>query len=317
MNILGIYWDWNAVADPIDFYGQFTEIVVVDSYDTVMEILTARNADGLFEATVSIDDYYLPGTYTVSAYDGLGFLASRTTFEVLDSFSSITEPHTNDGDIVVMYYDDHAYRPWLTSNEDSIVNAAHIGEYLIFADDLIVNFRECGEANAFYAPSTNQITMCYELAELYRDYLENVAQDEDLATAIRYSLYWVFLHELGHAIIDIYDLPITGQEENVADQFANTMLLRDGDSGVEALYYMAYIYKQKSEFDNTHYWTTHSLNPQRFYNILCMMYGSDTTQFKHLVDDGILPEQRAKYCTEEYKRANDSWTRLLADHTRY
>lgn len=38
----------------------------------------------------------------------------------------------------------------------------------------------------------------------------------------------MLFHELGHAFISLYDLPITGREEDAVDQFA-AILLAMGD----------------------------------------------------------------------------------------
>ena len=42
---------------------------------------------------------------------------------------------------------------------------------------------------------------------------------------------------------------------------------------------------------------------QRFYNLLCMAYGSDPQTFGDLVDKGYLPQARAKGCRTEYGEA--------------
>ena len=81
---------------------------------------------------------------------------------------------------------------------------------------------ECGTENAFYRPGEKAIVVCYEFADatlragdaLYGD-------DPDVTGEFAYNvLDGIMMHEVGHALIDVYDLPTTGMEEDVVDQFA-------------------------------------------------------------------------------------------------
>jgi hypothetical protein len=55
----------------------------------------------------------------------------------------------------------------------------------------------------------------------------------------------------------------------------------------------------------------HLLQEQRFYNSLCMVYGSDTNKYAYIVNQGYLPKERAVRCPSEYQRTVDSWIDLL------
>jgi hypothetical protein len=46
----------------------------------------------------------------------------------------------------------------------------------------------------------------------------------------------------------------------------------------------------------------HSKPPQRFYNLLCMAYGANSSMFADVVDQGYLPKERATNCQREYRR---------------
>ena len=108
------------------------------------------------------------------------------------------------------------------------------------------------------------------------------------------ALTFYTLHEVGHALIDILALPITGREEDVADQMA-TFLLIGGKEGMildaaESFYTdLSTIQVADLPFEDVH-----SLDPQRFFNILCWTYGSDTKNYQYLVDDQLLPTDRAE-----------------------
>lgn len=121
------------------------------------------------------------------------------------------------------------------------------------------------------------------------------------------------MHEMGHALVDILNLPTTGQEENVADQFATVMLLSDGTSGTLAAFAMAYVFDSGNDDYNLP-WGTHSFDSQRFYNILCLTAGHHAGN--NLGSDLIqlIPENRAVWCSEEYGDAVHAWDTLLTEH---
>ena len=79
--------------------------------------------------------------------------------------------------------------------------AAALNESLKLPVPVGVRFAECGEANAFYDPSEQQISMCFELLE---DYYETMADQyetqDELDAAVMGAFVLVLFHELGHAL---------------------------------------------------------------------------------------------------------------------
>ena len=69
-----------------------------------------------------------------------------------------------------------------------------------------------------------------------------------------------------------------------------------------------------AELTDEDYADVHSLDRQRYYNILCLIYGSDSAGYADLVEDGDLPEGRAETCEYEFAQKTDSWTRLLGSN---
>ena len=196
--------------------------------------------------------------------------------------------------------------------------------------DVTLRATECGEANAYYNPATKEVIMCYEFA----DYLMKLGIEEgqfSAGQATRFTmsnLQFVFLHELGHALIDIYDLPITGKEENVADQFAIIQLHRitENYTDPDGLDYNKMILVSAQQaFAHAHnvesrtpgyshpYWAEHDSSAQRFGNISCLLYGADPTKYSFIVPD-ILPQSRAVFCPDVFERASGAWKVFLKDH---
>ena len=65
------------------------------------------------------------------------------------------------------------------------------------------------------------------------------------------------------------------------------------------------------ELVSSDYAGVHSLNEQRYFNLLCWTYGSNPSENQYLVDEGFLPQNRAVWCADEYQKLSNSWDRLL------
>ncbi|MDE0089766.1 MAG: DUF4344 domain-containing metallopeptidase [Thaumarchaeota archaeon] len=181
--------------------------------------------------------------------------------------------------------------------------------------DVYLTMDECDRTDAFYSPDYKQIVICYEFVT----YMENLlaphyATDEELFQQVDEFIAWVMLHELGHAFVDVYDLPITGNEEDAVDQFATIISLEyipHGQLGGD-LRPTLQAYLELSQDSDADFAGVHSLSIQRFYNIACWMYGSDTHAYSLLAN--LLPEERASQCQSEYERMSASWYRLASPY---
>ena len=55
-----------------------------------------------------------------------------------------------------------------------------------------------------------------------------------------------------------------------------------------------------------------TVNQQRFYNILCWVYGQNPDANNDLVSEDTLPQDRADQCPEELAKLDKAWNTLLA-----
>ncbi|MBA4849109.1 DUF4344 domain-containing metallopeptidase [Emticicia sp. BO119] len=199
---------------------------------------------------------------------------------------------------------------------DAIAN--DINGYLALPEDLYITFDECQSSNAFYDEHTKKVTICYEMVsylyELFKTKTNNPAQLREMV--INTTLF-IFYHEMGHALIDLMDLPVTGKEEDTVDNFS-IFLLADGSKkgslavldGAIAFYLMGESEKN-IPLKNLELWDEHSLDHQRFYHIICMLYGSNPIQNQALIREKMLPLSMTNRCIEDYQKIKKGWLKVL------
>jgi len=197
--------------------------------------------------------------------------------------------------------------------------ALPLARQLQLPQDLPVSFEECGQENAFYSMETRSITMCYELfTQLGGMFAEEGSTDEEVGEAILGAAFFIFLHEFGHGLVDLLDLPITGKEEDAVDDFATLVLINAGEemAAASAISHFGTLADQYESGDtgDLAFWDEHSLNAQRVYSIACLLYGSDPETFAELSGEDGLPEERAARCPDEYRQKSRAWDKLLAPH---
>lgn len=203
-------------------------------------------------------------------------------------------------------------------NDKTLEKAAdRLNRSLILPQDIYLRTKDCGQSNAFYNPQDVAITICYELMEhFYKIFRSSGDSDQKAYDSMFDAITFVFLHEMGHALVDQYKLPVTGNEEDAADRLSSFVCIEElGDEGVRAILAAADAMRIESKTKTTtsrDMADEHLLQEQRFFNSLCMVYGANPDKHQNIVDNGYLPQERAVRCPSEYQRTAGSWSDLLA-----
>jgi hypothetical protein len=195
--------------------------------------------------------------------------------------------------------------------------------------DLEISTVGCdGVANAFFDRKAKRrtIRMCYEFLQNMMHEVPSETTTEGITPqeALVGPLFLVLLHETGHAIYDIFQVPVLGSQEDAADQFATYVLLQFGGERAHRLIRgAAYSFKRiiadvKNKPNVTlpldAFSSDHSRPEQRFFNLACIAYGYDAKLFAGVVENGYLPEKRAKKCKAEYDDLTFALQRLVDPH---
>lgn len=159
--------------------------------------------------------------------------------------------------------------------------------------------------------------------------LENdtATREELIELVVLANLEFTLLHEIGHALIDHFGLPVFGLEEDAADQIATTvMILRYGADidpqaidrllAVSAQWLAEWNVEKRTQGGGHAFWDSHSLSIQRFYNINCLLYGANPDELSFLLDSEGLPAERGFLCEDAYQLAHRSNTWLLHTYGR-
>jgi hypothetical protein len=179
-----------------------------------------------------------------------------------------------------------------------------------------INTLDCEAINAFYDPNNKRIIICYELVSYFLSMFKPVAKTEtELGNAVLGALVFAFFHEVGHGLIHVLDLPAVGREEDSADQLATLILIAAGDEGVAMALSGAYWFQLQGQGGHkTPFWDEHAFDHQRFYNVMCLIYGSNAEKYAGFVEAGTLPKERAERCGEEFVKIKAAWEKLLGPH---
>ena len=115
-------------------------------------------------------------------------------------------------------------------------------------------------------------------------------------------------------------MPIFGREEDAADQFSSYIILQhDKQRARGAILGSAYQYRldvkqSQIALPTSKFSDEHGHPAQRFFNVLCIAYGSDPKLYSDLVTKGLLPQDRADQCPVEYKQTAYAFQTLIGPH---
>ena len=180
---------------------------------------------------------------------------------------------------------------------DSLIKA--INEMLYFENNHYITFTEIEEINAYYSPETQNIVISYELMDfIYTNLEKELNAANETEEILIDSVFYIILHELGHAFIDIFNLQFIGMEEDVSDYLAVVLAIEilgyDAATLVEALFSAPVFFamfledfdklevldlseEESPDVERIVYSDVHSLDSQRVIDILTLIHGARPT----------------------------------------
>ena len=187
---------------------------------------------------------------------------------------------------------------------------------------------ECGEFGAFFRPADAEVVLCYETLRTLHERglehgqmlgLEGGMVEEHALRYVLANVRFIVLHETGHALVHLLDLPVTGRQEDAVDQLAAILMLRFASAEetpaevIDNLRMAAnwMLSRSTGAYSLDAYADEHALGEQRYFNLQCLIYGTDPEGFADMVENGDLTVSRAERCPAETRRVSRAWVRLL------
>ena len=204
-----------------------------------------------------------------------------------------------------------------------------LNESLIIPYDIHVILTS-SDMGPYYSPSKKTIFLDYNDERWSAEQYDANYPDSDKESRNYYlnniNLF-SFYHELGHALIDAYNIPMVGSEEDAADSLASVMILYYFTEGSQILLDNADYFeraREASASQENQYWDVHALNEQRYYRLICYAYANDPKDVEEQLKDwdkedgddtfAKFLQQKKDSCIWEYKNLNQSWFTLLKPH---
>ncbi|GAK61126.1 hypothetical protein U27_01024 [Candidatus Vecturithrix granuli] len=233
----------------------------------------------------------------------------------------------DDGDFLLIFEDvedenGQAVRQFLLE-EGRFDELLAILNEIVLPTDITIHFRSGEPGEAYYNPAEHEVVLSYEFAALIFEVFADAPYDiyldspENVAAATIDTLEYVLFHEVGHALVHVLDIPITGREEDAVDALSAVMLvevLEEPDILTSAADFYDLISMSKQEISDEELWNEHALDEQRYYNLVCWCYGNDPEEFEQVLVDSGMGKDRAERCEEEYAQIMKSWSTLLAPY---
>src|SRR5437870_3369386 len=207
----------------------------------------------------------------------------------------------------------------------SLVKASKLGQVMSALSRSLIIPRNVtiavkgGQAGPYYNPATHIVVLNHPFLELgVRVYSAEYPKisDYELGKALASLEYFVLFHEIGHVLVDLWNIPVLGREEDAVDGFSTIFMTEFvPDGGQIALWgadFFDYLGRHEGTFGQNEFANEHSLDPQRAYSIACWVYGSNPGKYGGLA--AVIPHERLVRCPTEYRKLRKAWFQFLRPH---
>ncbi len=186
-----------------------------------------------------------------------------------------------------------------------------------------VRLAECGALEVAYNPQ-QAVTICYEFVREVEVQAPGTREIQiGPARLTRQSIITggvvnVVLAKVAYAVLDMLQIPVWGRQEDAADTVAALVMLEFSPQAEviwAALAGTSWFLAQRSFYGTGSFSDTiRPVDAQRFYTYACMAYGAYKRPFAFLVANGDLPQERAKYCAQDYRAVKRAFAQTIMPH---
>lgn len=134
--------------------------------------------------------------------------------------------------------------------------------------------------------------------------------NEQVGATARDALVHVLAHEVGHAILREFDLPILGPEEPMADDFATVYVHRKFPDRAAQIV-SARARQNMADGEAAGMFSEYFDDDQRAGRSICILYGLDPEKHSGLATEFGLDGEMAAECRDVAPEVGRSWRRIL------
>ena len=182
---------------------------------------------------------------------------------------------------------------------------------------LLIQLDQCNAERRPYQ-SGGPVTICYEYIAKVDRTAPREPQPGGLPreTMIVGAFVQAVLHEVAVATFDILEIPVWGREADAADKLAGFIMVQFGkDVALKIMIGAAWFFDaSERQWNESDYASEQSPEAQRFFNYLCIAFGSDPASFKFLIAQNLLPARRAQRCTNEFYALRFAFAKTILPH---
>jgi hypothetical protein len=206
-------------------------------------------------------------------------------------------------------------RAWLIETRRVERLTSWLNAWIRMPRQVTLRMVECPSSDIRWNRQAHALEMCYRMiTRLYGIAAEN----DSLVEAATGAHLFVTLHGVAHGIIDELNLPVGVDPEAAVDELSALLLIatrhwenpRFVVGGVTAL--------QAADpgWGSWAYARNHGLTPERFRNVACLVYGTNSEGFASLRTSGLVPAGAQQRCRAAALRSADVWSRRLGRYLR-
>ncbi len=183
---------------------------------------------------------------------------------------------------------------------------------------ITIYFTNLWAINAQYRPDSPRIEFGLEMVDYIQKSFAKKYKGEALINKSTNAIIFMLFHEVGHALKDLYKLKLPGNEETIVDEFATFLLTANQEAAIEeAAFNGAEVFAfMANDMGPAPYWDEHPQSEQRFYDVLCKLYGKNPSKYLNTVKAVEMGKGRLDRCAYEYHQMMENWMSILAPHFR-
>jgi hypothetical protein len=127
----------------------------------------------------------------------------------------------------------------------------------------------------------------------------------------------LMFHEAGHMVIDLFDIPILGQEEDAADNFASLALLSIDEDYANAALLQGisgwYLLGANLDDATSQLFDEHDFSTQRASRKVCHLISSEPETYSGLAADLEINADMAAGCAQQFAKTLNNWVKVLEE----